>query len=84
MDTTNKPKIVATIEINPLDLNQPIPRVTKQDWMRESIEEHLNCGLCGTEIEFTRRTDFITHVVAEDAHCPGCRARRRQTLHNLQ
>ena len=76
MDTTNKPKSEEMIEMT--------PSLTTKEWISESVEEHLTCVLCGTELEFKHKTDFISLVVTEDAHCPGCRVRPRSSSHTLQ
>lgn len=79
MDTTNKPKTIATI-----DVNLVMPKVSKTEWMQETLNDHLQCVLCGTELSFKHKTDFIAQSVTEDAHCPACQIRNRQTSHRLQ
>lgn len=79
MDTENKPKTIATI-----DVNLQMPKVGKREWMQESIEEHFHCVLCGTALAFKHKTDFAAQIVTEDAHCPACRIQNRQTSHILQ
>jgi hypothetical protein len=79
MDTTNKPKTIATI-----DVNVHMPKVGKKEWLQESLEDHFHCVLCGSELEFQHKTDFILQTVTEDAHCPACHVRNRQTAHILQ
>lgn len=80
MDTSSKgPKTIATI-----DVNVHWPKIEKRDWLDESISDHLNCVLCGDSLKFTHKTDFISGVVTEDAQCPHCNVRNRQTSHGLQ
>jgi hypothetical protein len=82
MDTSNKgekPKIVATI-----DVNVHWPKIEKRDWLEENLQDHLQCVLCGTDLVFKHKTDFAVQVVSEDAHCPHCNIRNRQTTHGLQ
>jgi len=82
MDTSNKdekPKIVASI-----DVNVHWPKIEKNTWLEESIQDHFQCVLCGTELEFKHKTDFVTQIVCEDAHCPNCKIRNRQSTHSLQ
>lgn len=81
MDASDKsnPKTIATI-----DVNLHIPAVDKKTWLEESIDDHLNCVLCGGHLEFAHKTDFISGVVTEDAHCPTCGVRNRQSAHSLQ
>jgi len=78
MDTERKSKVVTSI-----DINLP-PQVNKRQWLEESITDHLQCVLCGTSLEFRHKTDFIQNTVQEEAHCPACRVRNRQTTHSLQ
>lgn len=80
MDASNKnekPKTVATIEVN-------LHSVSHKDWLNESIEDHLNCVLCGEVLRFKHKTDFIEQSVHEDAQCPSCGVRTRQSTHRLQ
>ena len=80
MDTSdNKPKTIAT-----LDVNLVIPKISKRDWMEEVLNDHLQCVLCGSALSFKHKTDFIEQTVTEDAHCPSCQVRNRQTAHRLQ
>jgi hypothetical protein len=79
MDTPNKPKTIATIDVN---IQWPTP--AKRDWLEETLQDHLQCVLCGTDLEFSHKADFITQTVVEDAHCPGCKVRNRQSSHSLQ
>lgn len=75
MDTSNK---------NDKTVNVSWPKVDKRAWLEESVEEHFHCVLCGSELEFTRKTNFIEQTVVEDAHCPSCGVRNRQSLYGLQ
>ena len=54
MDTSNKPKTIATI-----DVNLVMPKVSKADWMQETINDHLQCVLCGSrdQVVFCRVSD---------------------------
>lgn len=79
MDTSDKPKTIATI-----DVNIAWPKVDKKAWLEETLTDHLTCVLCGTDLEFKHSTDFIKQSVVEDAHCPCCKVRNRQTNHSLQ
>ncbi len=78
MDTSEKPKTIATIDIN------LVPKVSKDDWRQEVLQDHFQCVLCGTALTFRHKTDFITQIVTEDAHCPSCQVRNRQASHRLQ
>ena len=79
MDTPNKPKTIATI-----DVNVHWPKIEKKDWMAETLSDHFHCVLCGSELVFKHATDFVEQTVAEEAHCPGCKIRNRQSAHRLQ
>lgn len=81
MDNKNeKPKIVSTIEVN---VQWP-PKVSKKAWLEESVEEHNQCVLCGTALTFKHKTDFIAGTVVEEANCPSCGIRNRQSSYSLQ
>jgi hypothetical protein len=79
MDTSNKPKTIATI-----DVNMVMPKITKTEWMQEVLADHLQCVLCGSDLVFKHQTDFIAQTVTENAHCPSCQVRNRQSAHRLQ
>ena len=81
MDNKNeKPKIVASIDVNV----QFVPKVSKKAWLEESIDDHLQCVLCGTHLNFTHKADFIAGTVHEEAHCASCGVRNRQSDYILQ
>ena len=83
MDTSNKndkPKTVATIDVN---VQWP-PKMSSKAWLEESIDDHLQCVLCGTHLTFKHKTDFIAGVVKEEAHCSSCNVRNRQSDYILQ
>jgi len=79
MDTTNKPKTIQTI-----DINIQWPSIDKKTWLEETLSDHLQCVLCGSDLAFKHVTDFVTRTVCEDARCPSCNIRNRQTQHGLQ
>lgn len=74
-----KAKTVATIDVNLMP-----PKVSKEDWLNEVVSEHFHCVLCGGELHFQHKTDFVQQSVSEDAHCPSCNVRNRQSQHTLQ
>lgn len=74
-----KPEVIATI-----DVNVHFPKIEKRAWVEESIHEHLNCVLCGSEMTFKHHVNFADHTVVEDASCTFCKIRNRQTHHTLQ
>ncbi|HMN67718.1 MAG TPA: hypothetical protein PKC28_04185 [Bdellovibrionales bacterium] len=73
----NKSKVVATIDVN-------IQWPTKRDWLEESVDDHLNCVLCGGAMNFSHKTDFIAGKVSEEAHCPSCHVKNRNSEYVLQ
>lgn len=75
----NKPKTVTSI-----DINLPPPKVERQEWLAESVSEHFHCVLCGGELTFKHKTNFVEQVVSEEAHCPSCNVRNRQNHYSLQ
>ncbi len=82
MDTSekgDKPKVIATI-----DVNVHWPKIEKRTWLEETLNDHFHCVLCGTDLAFKHKSDFVTQVVTEDAHCPNCNIRNRQSVHSLQ
>lgn len=81
MDAENnntKPKTIATIDVN------LIPKMSSREWIDGTVEEHFHCVLCGGELRFRHKTDFIEQVVAEEAHCPTCNVRNREQTYRLQ
>lgn len=74
MDTSSKnekSQVIASIDVN-------------VKWTDESVQDHLNCVLCGTPLRFKHKTDFVAQTVIEEAHCPCCLIRTRQNEHRLQ
>ncbi len=81
MDNKNeKPKVIATIDVN---IQWP-PKVSSKAWLEESVDEHLQCVLCGTQLTFKHKTDFITGIVNEEANCTACGIRNRSVTYSLQ
>jgi len=66
-----KPQTVATIDVN-------------VNWTDESVNDHLNCVLCGDALEFKHKTNFVEQTVHEDAQCGSCGVRTRQNAYRLQ
>jgi hypothetical protein len=79
MDTSDKPKTIATIDVN---LTWKTP--DRKAWLEESVSDHLECVLCGSDLEFAHKADFIEQTVVEHAHCPSCNVRTRESQHKLQ
>ena len=82
MDNSNqdeKPKLIAQI-----DVNIHWPKIESRDWVEESVNDHLNCVLCGSEMTLKHHTNFADHTVVEDANCSFCKVRNRQSHQILQ
>lgn len=77
LNTEDTPQTVATIDVK---IHWP----TAEQWREEFIDDHLNCCLCGTALKFDHKVDHIAHVVTENAACPSCGVKERQTTHCLQ
>lgn len=80
MDASEKsPKTIATI-----DVNVHWSEVAKLDWTQEAVHDHLHCILCGTELNFSHKHNYMQLTVAEEASCPHCKIKTRESLHALQ
>ncbi len=80
MDTSNKSdksNVVCQIDVN-------ITWPDRKAWLEESIDDHLNCVLCGSSLHFKHKTDFVRQTVHEEAHCTSCGVRNRQSDYGLQ
>ena len=82
MDESSKNKLSKTIAT--IDVNVNWPKVERQAWLEESICDHFQCVLCGEDLAFQHKTDFVELTVAEEAHCPRCNIRNRQEVYKLQ
>lgn len=76
---SNKGNVIAEI-----DVRVHFEGLSRKDWAQAKIEEHLNCLLCGTPLQFKHQVDHIDQVVHEEAHCSCCGIRNRQADHSLQ
>jgi DNA-directed RNA polymerase subunit RPC12/RpoP len=74
----NKPKTIHTIEVN------FTPKVTRRQWLDEETSQHVSCTLCGTSLIFKHKVAHVEQTVHEEANCPSCRIRSRQSTHSLQ
>lgn len=61
-----------------------LKKMTQADWTEQSVQEYLNCVLCGSEYTFYHKTDFTFMTVDEEAHCPLCNVRGSKHQHLLQ
>lgn len=72
----------------PLDLNAPVSaqlhRMSPDDWRQQFVEDHMNCLLCGNELQFSHHTNFSTLDVEEEAHCLACKMQTRTNHYCLQ
>lgn len=63
---------------------KPEWQVTTKEWQEEAVLDHLNCCLCGTELQFKHKVDHIHKVVTEDAQCASCGVKHRSSQFSLQ
>jgi hypothetical protein len=70
--------IMKTTETNPAKIE------VKFNHIERILLEHNTCCLCGSELNFSHKTDFMTLQVQEQAHCPSCRVRTRSQTYTLQ
>jgi len=66
------------------NLKNELQKITRAEWIEEIVDDHLLCVLCGSALDFKHKTDFISGQVTEEAHCPACKIRNRQTCYSLQ
>lgn len=78
-DKTDKPQTVATI-----DVNLQWPDFSKMNWNEEALYDHLHCCLCGSQLQFQHKRNLVQNTVNEEASCPSCRIKTRETSHTLQ
>jgi hypothetical protein len=50
---------------------------------QEKIEIETHCCLCGGELEFQHKTDYLLLKIQEDAHCPTCSIRMKSREHTI-
>jgi transcription initiation factor IIE alpha subunit len=68
----NKEKIIAEFKIQGISYKD------------QYIEEYFQCLLCGNDLVYTHKTDFIYQIVEEKAQCPHCKIESKQHCHKLQ
>ncbi len=78
-DKTNAPQTVATI-----DVNIKWPDFSQMKWNEEAVYDHLHCCLCGSELKFAHKTNYTNNFVTEEAACPSCKIKTRESSHSLQ
>lgn len=78
-EKSTKPETIATIDVN---LNWS--EVSKLDWNQEAIYDHLHCCLCGTELNFSHKANYMQMTVSEEASCPHCKIKTRESFHSVQ
>lgn len=59
-------------------------QMSRSDFRQAHLEDLRDCPICGTELEFTSVTHFVSLRVQEEAHCPNCQIRTRSEEHCLQ
>jgi len=78
-EKTNKSQTVATI-----DVNLRYPDFSEMNWNEEALYDHLHCCLCGSELKFVHKTNRLQNFVTEEAACPSCKIKTRESSHNIQ
>ena len=58
--------------------------LSKEDLRMQKVESYNNCDLCGSELDFTHVTNFISQDVLEEASCPHCKIQTKKVAHPLQ
>ena len=48
------------------------------------IEDENSCCLCGTDLKFQHKVDYMALTIKEDAHCPTCKIQMKTSEHVLQ
>lgn len=74
-------KKIAQIDVN---IQTMLKRMTPDDWRQQFVEDHMNCLLCGQELQFSHQTNFSTFEVEEEAHCLSCKMQTRSSHYTLQ
>ena len=78
-EKTNKSQTIANI-----DVNVKWPDFSEMKWNEEALYDHLHCCLCGSELKFKHATNHMHNVVTEEAVCPHCKIKTRESSHHLQ
>ncbi len=68
----NKEKIIAEFRIQEINFKE------------QFLDEYFHCLLCGCQLEYSQKTDYIYQYVEEKAQCPNCKIETHQTCHKLQ
>ena len=48
------------------------------------LVDENSCCLCGSNLKFEHKVDYLTLRIQEDAHCPSCRIQMKSKEHTLQ
>jgi hypothetical protein len=49
-----------------------------------TIEDQNHCCLCGTQLKFQHKFDYMTLKVQEESSCPSCRISTRKREYTIQ
>jgi DNA-directed RNA polymerase subunit RPC12/RpoP len=49
-----------------------------------SSDDYLKCALCGQDLQFTHKIDYMTLKVKEDAQCPCCNIKLKTRDYSIQ
>lgn len=47
-------------------------------------DDYLKCALCGQELQFSHKMDYMTLRVKEEAHCVCCKVRMKSRDYIIQ
>ncbi len=78
-EKTSKPQTIATI-----DVNLQWPDFSQMNWQEEALYDHLHCCLCGSELRFHHKRNLVQNFITEEASCPSCKIKTRESAHTVQ
>ncbi|GEM_PF-1502915 len=78
-EKTSKPQTIATI-----DVNIQFPNFSEMNWNEEALYDHLHCCLCGSELQFHHKANRVQNFITEEASCPSCKIKTRESAHTIQ
>lgn len=91
METSKKAKdeMTETMEFDRDELAQMtveavLARVPPMDHRTNLIEYYNNCSICGSLLDFTHVTHFVSGQVKEEGSCSCCQVVLKNEVHQLQ
>ena len=73
LNKNEESKIIAEFHISPM-----------ANTIEQMLEDYHTCCLCGSSLDFTHVTHFVTQEVTEEAFCTSCNIRSKEDVHRLQ